>query len=134
MYDPNTTTHLIVPVACPVPHRPIDAPKLSEKLKINVVPDSLAFHVYQQPTVEEEFFCNYELNLAFHSAIENNGMLISGIGENGEARIIELTNHRFFLATGFLPQFLSQAERPHPLITAYLEAALNFQKAAPSGV
>lgn len=126
-YDPDVSTPLITPVSCPIPGRPEGAPKLSGKLKIAVHPDSLAFRIYRRGEVEEEFFCNYELNPAFRAGIDTGGLRVVGRGENGEARIVELPSSRFFVATLFLPQLASRRGRPHPLITAYLEAVLSFR-------
>lgn len=50
-----------------------------------------------------------------------------GVDSNGEVRIVELSNHRFFIATLFVPQLSSSPETPHPLITAYLKAAMAFR-------
>jgi CTP synthase (UTP-ammonia lyase) len=52
---------------------------------------------------------------------------IVGVDDNGHARIVELSTHRFFMATLFLPQSSSRAEKPHPLIVEYLNAAKTFQ-------
>jgi len=126
LYDPDTLTPLIVLVSCPVTDRPEGAPRLWGKLKIKVSPDSLAFRIYQQSDIEEVFNCNYELNQAFQGMIAETGLRITGLGDNGEARIVELAEHRFFLATSYLPQLSSEEGRPHPLIVAYLEAVINF--------
>lgn len=114
-------------VSCPVAERPDGATRLWDKLKIKVTPDSLAFRIYQQSEVEEVFNCNYELNPDFREMIEASGLRVSGVSEEGGARIVELPGHYFFLATGFVPQFTSEATRPHPMIIAYLEAAVNFR-------
>jgi CTP synthase (UTP-ammonia lyase) len=42
-------------------------------------------------------------------------------------RIVELSTHRFYVATLFLPQVSSRPESPYPLIVAYLRTALAFQ-------
>ena len=89
-------------------------------------PDSLAFRIYQQSEIEEAFNCNYELNPAFQGAFEGGDLHVPGVGENEEARIIELINHPFFLATAFQPQFKSESGRPHPIITAFLETVSFF--------
>ena len=128
MYDPNASTPLIVPVSCPVTERPEGAPRLWGKLKIKVRTDSLAYRIYRKSEVEEVFHCNYELNPDFQEVLEASGLKVSGVSEDGGARIVELPGHRFFLATGFLPQLTSEGENPHPLIVAYLEAALSFQR------
>ena len=130
MYDPNASTPLIVPVSCPVTERPEGAPRLWGKLKIKVRTDSLAYRIYQKSEVEETFHCNYELNLDFQEVLEASGLKVSGVSEDGGTRIVELSGHRFFLATGFLPQFTSEEKRSHPLVVAYLEAVLSLQRNA----
>jgi CTP synthase (UTP-ammonia lyase) len=52
---------------------------------------------------------------------------VAGVDREGEVRVVELTNHRFYVATLFVPQLLSRPEAPHPLITAFLKAALAHQ-------
>jgi CTP synthase (UTP-ammonia lyase) len=59
-----------------------------------------------------------------------NGLVISGTDQDGEARIVELPSLRFFVATLFVPQTSSASGAPHPLISAYLQAAR--QRAATS--
>ena len=125
--DPNTSTPLLVLVSCPVDNRPEGATRLWGKLKIKVSPDSLAFRIYQRTEVAEAFNCNYELNPDFRGTLEATGLKVSGVSEDGGARIIELPDHHFFIATGFVPQFTSEETKPHPLIVAYLEATVNFR-------
>ncbi|MFC2044998.1 hypothetical protein ACFLT8_07435, partial [Chloroflexota bacterium] len=126
----NVSIPLIVPVSCPVADRPEGASKLEGILKNKAMPDSMAFLIYQQSLVEESFHCNFELNRAFQGMLEAAGVRMTGLGENGEVRIIELSAHHFFLATGYLPRRTSVEGRPHPLVTAYLEGALNFSNAS----
>jgi CTP synthase (UTP-ammonia lyase) len=73
--------------------------------------------------VEEPFSCSFELNPAYHSLIEEGGIIISGLGEDGEARIVELADRDFFLATLYLPQLSSTPDRPHPLVAGFVRAA-----------
>jgi CTP synthase (UTP-ammonia lyase) len=47
---------------------------------------------------------------------------VSGLGEDGEIRIVELPDHPFFLATLFLPQARSTSATPHPLLRGYAAA------------
>lgn len=88
----------------------------------------MAFSIYKKSEVAEAFNCNFELNPEFRETIEASGLKVSGVSEDGGARIVELPSHPFFLATAFQPQLTSEAARPHPLIIAYLEAALDFDK------
>jgi CTP synthase len=123
---------LLVLASCPVDNRPEGATRLWGKLKIKVSPGSLAYRAYRKTQVNEAFNCNYELNPDFRGKLEATGLKVSGVSEDGGARIIELPDHHFFMATGFLPQFTSEETKPHPLIVAYLEAALKFRKTAQS--
>jgi len=51
-----------------------------------------------------------------------------GEDSDGNARIIELASHPFFMATLFLPQFSSKPGNPHPVVVAFLKAAVALQK------
>ena len=126
--DPNTTTPLLALASCPVDGRPGGSPRLTGKMKIRVSRGSLAFDAYKKTSVEEAFACNYELNPAYRKPLEKAGIEVSGVSEDGGARIIELSDHRFFLGTGFLPQLASEAGNPHPLFVAFLEAAGKTRK------
>lgn len=122
---PDAKLPLITLVSCPVVGRPDGAPRLSGRLKINVTPDSLAHRLVQRDVMEEAYFCNYEFNPQFHSLLEGGTLRITGRDDNNVARIVELPSHRFYLCTQFLPQCSSTAAAPHPLMTAFVQAAFN---------
>ena len=128
-YSPETPSPLIALASCPVPDRSGGAPRLSGKQTIRIEPDAMVFRIYRRAEVQEEFFCNYELNPQFRERIEAGRLRVAGVGEAGEVRIVELPGHPFFVATLFLPQLSSAEVAPHPLITAYLEAILSFRDA-----
>ena len=88
------------------------------------MPDTLAHQAYQREKATELFRCNYGLNPKYRDRISKSGFKVAGVDSEGEIRIVELSGHRFFVATLFLPQLSSSAEAPHPIIVAYLEAAL----------
>lgn len=94
---------------------------------ITLLPGTLAHRTYGKGEATEQFVCNYGLNPAYREIISHGGLKIAGIDPSEEVRIVELSAHRFFLATLFLPQMSSTPTRPHPLIVAYLQAAQNFQ-------
>jgi CTP synthase (UTP-ammonia lyase) len=76
--------------------------------------------------VTEQFACSYGLNPQFREKVGKGKLKITGVDVEGEARIVELSDHDFYVATLFLPQISSKPDRPHPLIVAYLRAALVF--------
>jgi CTP synthase (UTP-ammonia lyase) len=92
--------------------------------RITITPGSLVHQIYQHEEVVEEFLCNYGLNPKYRDKISQGGLSVAGIDFEGGVRIVELAAHRFFIATLFLPQLSSSIETPHPLIIAYLKAAL----------
>lgn len=118
---------MLVLASCPVENRPDGSPRLSGKLRVRIKRDTRAFEAYGTRSIEESFSCNYELNPEYRQTLERSGLIVSGVSSNGGARIVELPPH-WFVATGFLPQLSSQPGNPHPLIVAYLQAALALKK------
>ena len=94
---------------------------------IQITPGSFAPQAYGLREVTEQFHCNYGLNPQFREKVGKGKLKITGVEVEGEARIVELSDHVFYVATLFLPQVSSRPDRPHPLIVAYLRAALTFR-------
>lgn len=93
---------------------------------ITLAPGSRVHHICKAETISTHYFCNYGLNPAFHETLAQSELSITGVGAEGEVRVIELPQHRFFLATLFLPQVASTPKQPDAIIVAYLEAAKLF--------
>jgi CTP synthase (UTP-ammonia lyase) len=96
---------------------------------VKVLPSSRVHQIYGKTETAEPFFCNYGLNQNYRHTLEQREMKIVGVDEAGEVRIIELPDHRLFIATLFVPQLSSRPEKPHELIMAYLQAAREFRAA-----
>ena len=94
---------------------------------VYISPNTLVFSTYGKGLATEKFTCNFGLNEAYQSDIIKNKLSIVGKDADGNARIVELESHPFFIATLFLPQLSSNAGAPHPLITGFLKAVMNFQ-------
>jgi CTP synthase (UTP-ammonia lyase) len=95
---------------------------------LKIVPGTLAWQAYGKDEAVEAFRCHYGLEPAYRARIFQKGLKVAGVDVNGEVRIVELPDRRFFVATLFLPQLSSSAEQPHPLIIAYLKAAAAFRR------
>jgi CTP synthase (UTP-ammonia lyase) len=93
---------------------------------IKITPGSRADRAYGLREVIEPFHCNYGLNPQFRKKVGTGKLKITGVDLEGEARIVELSDHPYYVATLFLPQISSRSDRPHPLVVAYLRAALAF--------
>ena len=94
---------------------------------VKIVPETLADRLYGKEEVTEQFRCSYGLNPEYREIINRGELKIAGFDPEGEARIVELSKHRFFIATLFLPQLSSTSVKPHPLLVGYVRAAMEYQ-------
>ena len=113
---------VIAPVACPVPGRRDGAPKLSGACRLRIQPGCRLAAIYRANDVDEEYFCNYEVNRKYLQDFERAGLRLTAFDQNGELRAVELPDCRFYVATLFQPQLSSVEDRPHPLIVEFLGA------------
>ncbi len=104
--------------------RPLSCSLVGKKMRVSVEPNSLAHAAYGRTEAEEVYRCDFGLDPERHALMEEGGLRISGADAIGEARILELPEHPFFVATLFVPQLSSSADEPHPLVAAFLEAAI----------
>ena len=71
----------------------------------------------------------YEFNNAYRSLLNKTGYKISGTSPDGRlVEIIELSEHPFFIATQFHPEFLSRPNCAHPLFLGFIDAALKYSE------
>lgn len=95
--------------------------------EILVAPDTSAFKAYGKNQAIEQFTCNYGLNESYRKDIIQDNLNVVGKDSDGNARIVEIVSHPFFMATLFLPQLSSKPGTPHPLVLAFLDAAVAFR-------
>ena len=120
---------VIYPVACAVPGRKGDTPKLSgNALEIRMRPGSYlqSFYGKDKEVITEKFFCNFEVNPEYEWATMEAGFPVVARGTQGEIRAIESPTHRFFIATLFQPQLSSTEKTPHPVVLAFVQAAADW--------
>jgi CTP synthase (UTP-ammonia lyase) len=94
-----------------------------------LLPRTRAARLYGADEATEDYYCNYGVNPDYRLRLEASGLRVSGVGGEGEIRIVELPEHPFFVATLFLPQARSTAASPHPLIAGYAAAVAAGQDA-----
>lgn len=87
----------------------------------------MAHRAYAADETTEAFRCTFGLNPAYRSYFRDGLLNVTGVDPDGDARIVELSGHPFFMATLFLPQLRSRPGEPHPLVRAYLDAALTLR-------
>jgi len=90
-----------------------------------VLPNTMAFQLYQQDVVYERHRHRYEFNNAYRQLFLESGYVISGTSLDGRlVEMIELPHHPFFIACQFHPEFVSRPSAPHPLFAGFMQAAI----------
>jgi CTP synthase (UTP-ammonia lyase) len=115
-YDPYASRLFISALTCSL---------VEQTMPVTLTPDSIAWRCYRTGRVQETYYCNFGLNPDYRQALQAGGLRITGVDDDGEARVFELAGHPFYLATLFVPQTRSNAEAPHPLVTAFLAAGIS---------
>jgi CTP synthase (UTP-ammonia lyase) len=113
-YDPYASDLFITELACSL---------AGQEMAVELSADSRAAQFYGRTETSERYYCNFGLNPEHQRLLHDGGLRVAGVDGDGEARVLELPDRRFFIATLFVPQLGSSPESPHPLITAYLRAA-----------
>jgi CTP synthase (UTP-ammonia lyase) len=86
-------------------------------------PGTRAAETYGLDQATENYYCNFGLNPQYRQELEDAGLVVAGMDQDGEARILELPTHTFYLGTLFVPQARSVKGNPHPLVLAFVKAA-----------
>ncbi len=91
--------------------------------------DSKAFEVYGKFLINERHRHRYEFNNQFRKALEEKGMVFSGTSPNGDlVEIVELKDHRWFVAVQFHPELKSRVQKVHPLFNGFVKAAKEYSQ------
>lgn len=99
---------------------------LGQTMTVMLRDNSGAASLYSQSTASQKYYCNFGLNLDHLPALTAAGMVVSGTGQDGEPRILELPGLRYFVATLFVPQTSSVSGSPHPLVGGLLHTIASY--------
>lgn len=113
-YDPYGSVLFISSLTCSLAGR---------TMPVNLWPGSLAAQCYGKRRIYENYYCDFGLNETHRPALEAAGLRVTGVDDHEEARVLELSDHPYYIATLFVPQSRSTVEEPHPLVTQLLSAA-----------
>ena len=85
---------------------------------------SLAYEIYGSEQISERHRHRYEVNINYEKALNEAGLLISGVSPDGSLpEIVERKDHPFFVAVQFHPELKSKPFQPHPLFMHFVSAA-----------
>ncbi len=91
-------------------------------------PGSLARKIYGADTINERHRHRYEVNNQYLERLKDKGLRVSGVTQREQlCEMVELPAHPWFVGCQFHPEFTSTPRAGHPLFTAFVEAALQFQ-------
>jgi CTP synthase len=91
----------------------------------HVRPGTRAWEAYGEPVVFERHRHRYEVNPAYHDALQRGGLVFSAMSPDERlVEMIELADHPFFVAGQFHAELKSRPTRPHPLYRDFVGAAL----------
>jgi CTP synthase (UTP-ammonia lyase) len=112
--NPDASLAIIGPLTCSV----------SELTStFTLLPGSRIAAIYGQETVVEQYgICNFGIDPRYQSLLEQGEIRITGVDANGQARVLELPSHPFFIATLYQPERSAFTNTTHPLVAALLQA------------
>jgi CTP synthase len=84
-----------------------------------------AAKAYGTENIAERHRHRYEVNPKFEKILTESGLRVSGRNpQTGLVEVIELPNHRWFVAVQFHPEFLSKPAIAHPLFADFVGASI----------
>jgi CTP synthase len=96
---------------------------------------SRAHEIYGSTTISERHRHRFEVNPAYHQALTDAGLVLSGLSPDGKlVEMIELPDHPYYVACQFHPEFKSRPLDPHPLFVAFVKAGLARRRGLEDGM
>jgi CTP synthase len=97
-------------------------------------PGSRAAEIYGATEVRERHRHRYEFNQAYESCLTQAGLTISGKTPDGKfVEIAEISDHPWYIAVQFHPEFKSKPLAPHPLFAGFVRASLENRRTRAAG-
>jgi CTP synthase len=94
-----------------------------------LVPGTVSQKAYGAEQIRERHRHRFEFNNNYLDVLQNAGLVISGVSMDNElVEMIEISDHPWFVACQFHPEFTSQPREGHPLFNSFVAAALEHQQ------
>ena len=94
--------------------------------KAKLVPGSRVAEIYKTEELSERHRHRYEVNMKYRDALEQKGMMFSGLSPDGLLpEIVEIPEHPWFIGVQYHPELKSRPFDPHPLFASFIAAAVN---------
>lgn len=87
--------------------------------------DTFTRAAYDKDLIYERHRHRYEFNNVYRADFEAKGMVFAGLSPDERlVEIIEIPDHKWFVATQFHPELKSRPNNPHPLFVDFIKASL----------
>jgi CTP synthase len=98
------------------------------KHEITIIRNTGASKIYGKPyLIYRRHRHRYEFNQKYRDIIEKHGMVLSGHSDYGKRiEMMEIPNHRFYLAVQYHPEFNSRPGKPEQVFKAFMDAASHY--------
>ena len=91
--------------------------------------DSKVAEIYGTTRIEERHRHRYEVDLRFQKALEEKGLIFSGMSPDGRLpEIVEVEDHPWYIGVQFHPELKSKPFAPHPLFADFVRAAVDVSR------
>ena len=113
-----------------LPNQDLEKDDVGASMRLGTYPcklnkDSLASRIYGEEVIYERHRHRYEVNNKYRDSLEKNGLKIGGLSpDNNLVEMIEITDHPFFIATQFHPEFKSRPWSPAPLFNEFVKSSI----------
>ena len=87
------------------------------------------YEAYKKTNIAERHRHRYEFNNKYKTMFKRKGMMFSGLNEgNNLVEVIEIKDHRWFVACQFHPEFKSKPDKTHPLFRDFVASSIRVKK------
>jgi len=127
-FNPNTTH----PVIDLLPEQG-DIEELGGTMRLGLYPckleeNTLTYAAYKDEIIYERHRHRYEVNNVFRERFVKQGMVMAGTSPDDRlVEVVELSEHPWFVASQFHPEFKSRPNRAHPLFRDFICASLAYR-------
>jgi CTP synthase len=91
----------------------------------DLVEGTHAYNAYGEEHISERHRHRYEFNNDYKQPLIDAGLTVSGINpETNLVEVIEIKDHKHFIACQYHPEFKSRPTKPHPLFKSFVGASL----------
>ncbi len=117
-----------------LPNQDLDKDDVGASMRLGTYPckitkGTLTSEIYNDEVIYERHRHRYEVNNKYRDVLEKNGLVFSGLSpDNNLVEMIELTDHPFFVASQFHPEFKSRPWEPAPVFNKFIQSASAFVK------